>query len=287
VRDEWFKILQPLGAADALRELHQLGLLRIVAPPLTSPEEASQLDPGGQDTLDRAFEAVYALEQLWAMFGPCPSDLPPLPPAALFALVPQIRQRYEAPICDERSHLALLKCAALLHDSSRPASQDTVAETAAKLGHQWRCSKREIELLRTAVRYHTDARQLAEGPILYRRAIYRYYLKTGEYGIDAALISLADTLATRKDEGLPEAWDHQAEMVAQLLEAWFEHRDTMISPPLLLSGNDLMRLLGVSPGPQIGDLLHHLREEQAAGEIQTRQEAISRVQQWASRASDS
>jgi tRNA nucleotidyltransferase/poly(A) polymerase len=284
VRDEWFKILQAPGAANALRELHQLGLLRIVAPPLANLEHASPPAPGGQDALHHAFETVHAIERLWALFGQYPSDLPSFLPATLFALAPQIRQRYEAPICDERSHLALLKCAALLHTTSVTRSQDTAAEAAAELGSQWRCSKREIECLRTAVGYHADVRQLTGEPNLSRRAIYRYYLETGEYGIDAALLSLADTLAAWEGEALPEAWPHQAEMVAQLLTAWFEHGDTMISPQLYLSGNDLIRLLGLSPGPQIGDLLHRLREEQAAGEIRTRQEAIIRVRQWASRA---
>jgi tRNA nucleotidyltransferase/poly(A) polymerase len=286
VRDEWFTILQLPGAANALRALDQLGLLRIIAPPLTHLKDASPPAPEGQDTLHHAIECVHAIEQLWAAFGQCPSELPSLLPATLIVLAPQIRQRYESRICDERTHLALLKCAALLCRTRGTVSQDAAAKTATKLGSQWRCSKREIALLRTAVRYHTSVLKLAEKPSLSRRAIYRYYFETGEYGIDATLISLAGTLASWEGERLPEGWNHQAQMVAQLLRAWFEHRDTLVSPPLYLSGNDLICLLGLSPGPQIGDLLHRLREEQAAGEICTRQEAIARVRQWASRARD-
>jgi hypothetical protein len=162
------------------------------------------------------------------------------------------------------------------------ASRDIVAETVAKLGSQWRCSKREIALLRTAVCYHANARQLAQGISLSRRDTYRYYLETGEYGIDAALISLASTLAAWEGERVPQGWNRQAETVAQLLRAWFERWDAVVSPPLYLSGNDLIRLLGLTPGPQIGDLLHRLREEQAAGEVRSRQEAIAHVQQWVS-----
>ena len=284
VRDEWFKVLQLSGAADALRELAQLGLLHIAAPSLANLGDVSRPTPVGQGTLTQAFASVDAIEQLWAAFELGPSDRPSFLPATLLALAPQVLRRYRAPICDERTHLALLKCAALFQRTSGMTLQHTAAEIVAKQGRQWHCSKREIELLRTAVGHHTDARYLAQAPSLSRRAIYRYYRKTGEYGIDAALVALADALATREGKDLPEAWSHQAEMTAQLLEAWFEHRERVISPPLYLSGSDLIRLLGVSPGPQIGDLLHRLREEQAAGEIRTRQEAIWHVRQWASRA---
>jgi tRNA nucleotidyltransferase/poly(A) polymerase len=283
VRDEWFKILQSPGAADALRELQQLGLLCIIAPPLVNQQDASQPAPRGQNAFHHAFEAVQAIERLWASLGLCPPNQPLRLPTTLVALAPQLGQRYEAPICDERSHLALLKCAALLH-SSGPATPGAAAEIAARLGSRWRCSRREIELLRTAVHYHTNVRQLAKEPGLSRRAIYRYYLETGEYGIDAALISLAGTLAAWEGEGLPQTWNHQTQVVARLLDAWFEHRTMLISPPPYLSGSDLISLLGLSPGPQIGELLRHLREEQAAGEINTRQEAIARAREWASHA---
>ena len=71
----------------------------------------SAMDIGGH----RFFTKVRAVEELWAAFGEnsrTPIDLP----GALSRLGPHIQQRYSAPVCDERTHLALLKCAALLHD---------------------------------------------------------------------------------------------------------------------------------------------------------------------------
>ncbi|HET6370827.1 MAG TPA: hypothetical protein VFG95_06495, partial [Nitrospiria bacterium] len=44
-------------------------------------------------------------------------------------------------------------------------------------------------------------------------------------------------------------------------------------PKPLLSGDDVMALLGLSPGPEIGRLLSLLREEQLAGRIRHRNEA--------------
>jgi hypothetical protein len=36
-----------------------------------------------------------------------------------------------------------------------------------------------------------------------------------------------------------------------------------------------MEALGLEPGPELGDLLEQVREAQAAGEVKTRDEAIS------------
>ena len=63
--------------------------------------------------------------------------------------------------------------------------------------------------------------------------------------------------------------------MAQLLAPYLMQQTELIHPSPLLSGHDLIETLQLAPGPQIGDLLARLREEQAAGEIRTREEAIA------------
>ena len=64
------------------------------------------------------------------------------------------------------------------------------------------------------------------------------------------------------------------ETVGLLWKAYYRRRSQVVSPPPLLSGHDLIAALGLSPGPLIGELLTRLREEQAAGQVRTRQEAL-------------
>jgi hypothetical protein len=47
-----------------------------------------------------------------------------------------------------------------------------------------------------------------------------------------------------------------------------------VEPPSLLDGNVLIRSLGLTPGPVIGDLLERIREAQVSGEIATPDEAL-------------
>lgn len=267
VRDEWFKILQLERAADALGEMTQLGLLQEVSPEIAhSPK------------LDHALETVRAVERLWAALN-APPDQPrhgsKLPLGkSLQDLGPHIHRRYTSQICDERSYLAMLKCAALLHPIGDGGTASAV---------RWRLSKRESELLNTTVQYYPDVGALADPDHLDRRAIYRFFVQTGEPGIDAALLYLAHTLAAWNLADRRENWTHQTKTVARLLEAWFKHRDTLVSPIPLLSGKDVMRVLDQPPGPQIGTLLQSLTEEQAAGEVLTRQQAIEYIQAYKTR----
>jgi hypothetical protein len=49
------------------------------------------------------------------------------------------------------------------------------------------------------------------------------------------------------------------------------------STPPLLDGDDVMAAVGIGPGPMVGRLLADLREAQALGHIQTREEALASV----------
>ena len=264
VRDEWFKILQLADAAVALGELSELGLLKVITPEIARSEH-----------LDHALATVGATERLWATLN-APADQPQTDRErrlleSLEHLEPHLRRRYSTHICDERSYLVLLKCAALLHAPSVDGFAFAV---------RWKLSKREGQLLHTAIQHYAEVQALAKRRELNRRSIYCFFEQTGEPGIDAAMLSLAHTMAVTQEDQHEEGLHEHTKAVAQLLEAWFEHHDTQIAPTPLLSGKEVMRALDQQAGPQIGELLQALIQEQAAGEILTRQQALAFLQGW-------
>ncbi|MBN1639968.1 MAG: CCA tRNA nucleotidyltransferase [Anaerolineae bacterium] len=292
VRDEWFKILGQRDASQAIAELRRLGLLFAIAPPLARLEE--QDAPTQSDALAHALAAVEVIDRLWDGFeagGRRASAL--APPPALEPILPHIRARYAAPICDERSYLALLRCATLLHDvggsdapgteaippTGAPEHAERGAAIAAQLARRWRCSTPEREMLETAIRAHARLAPLAQGAALDRRAIYRYFLDTGVYGLDAAFVALADYGAAHGARPSSQGWRQQVGIVAQLWRAYLLQREQVVDPPPLVSGRDLIAL-GMAPGPRIGALLAAVREAQAAGEVTTRAQALARARAW-------
>jgi tRNA nucleotidyltransferase/poly(A) polymerase len=263
IRDEWFKILGLDDSVAALEKMVRLGLLEEVVPEISGLEERAH-----------ALRTVQAIQYLWAALGRRPGEAQPSIELGLAKrlhdLWPQLHARFKAPICDERSYLAMLKCAGLLHSA---------AGSSAELAKRWRLSRREAELLGATMRNLSRAAALTNRAELDRRAIYRFFAEVGEPGIEAVLLHLAHALATHEAVPHTKEWKEQTECAARLLCAWFHHRDTQIAPTPLLTGRDLMCLLDLPPGPQIGDLLRSLLEEQAAGEILTRQQAIDYVKQ--------
>jgi poly(A) polymerase len=110
-----------------------------------------------------------------------------------------------------------------------------------------------------------------------RRAIYRLFRDTAganyQAGVAVALHALADHQATYP-AGQGEVEGQLLRTVTdQLLAAYFEQRDQVVNPPPLLTGRDLIEKFGLSTGKIIGTLLDRLKEAQAMGRVQTRDEA--------------
>jgi poly(A) polymerase len=151
---------------------------------------------------------------------------------------------------------------------------------AARL-RELRFSHDEVERVRTIVGAHMRPAHLACVDELTRRAIYRFFRATSCGGVDAVLLSLADRLATWGPNLQEARWARRLEVAETLLTHWFDRYAETVEPPLLLTGGDLMAELGLEPGPRIGRLLRTLQEAQAAGEVQTRAEALALVRRIA------
>jgi hypothetical protein len=120
---------------------------------------------------------------------------------------------------------------------------------------------------------------LAQQEKITRRAIYRLFRDTtgGNYqaGVAVALHALADHRATYPPGQGKTEGQSLREVTDQLLTAYFKQQDQVINPPPLLTGQDLIGEFGLSTGKIIGTLLDRLKEAQAMGQVQTRDEAVT------------
>jgi len=133
-----------------------------------------------------------------------------------------------------------------------------------------------VQRVRTIIRDHRRPHELARQGTASRRAIHRYYHDVGDTGVDVAMLSLAHYRATADPDDEDERWSALLNTATLLLDAFFNQHQTLVSPTLLLTGNDLIREFRLAPGPSIGQLLAALGEAQAVGEIADRQQAL----QW-------
>jgi hypothetical protein len=174
----------------------------------------------------------------------------------------QLREHLGEQISEGRTRRSLL-----LLTSMTPKNSD-VGLWSTRL----RLSNREDKILRATSR--TPPLVLEPGKITDRQ-IFRFYRSPGESGIEGLLLGLARYLAEVGFELDPVEWGQLLDMVASpTIDAFFHRYDHVVSPPPLISGNDLQSDLGIQPGPLLGKLLSQLLEEQAAGAISTKQEAV-------------
>jgi poly(A) polymerase len=138
-----------------------------------------------------------------------------------------------------------------------------------------RFSGREIKIVQKMIEYHLRPGQMANEGLPTRRAIYRYFRDAGEVAIDTLLLGLADHLATRGPNLELGNWEEHANLVGYILS---QKEESIVAPPKLIDGHDLIEHFDLKPSPQIGRLLEVVKEAQGAGEITTTEEALAFVQ---------
>jgi putative nucleotidyltransferase with HDIG domain len=301
VRDELFKILDGPAPASAIRTLQMVGAAAVILPDTTAMLSVKQSPPHIKDVWEHSLDAVAHLAELLdSLKG---QSAPGENTTWRMGLVSLRIGRYRSQLAEhmaqalnpERSLRSLLLLAALYHDAGKPQTRTldpdgriryfdherAGAQIAGVQATRLHLSGAEVERLKMIIRVHMRPNLMAmnEDSPPTRRAIYRYFRDAGAAGVDAALLSLADTLATY-GPGLPEkTWARQLDVVRALLEAWWEQPQASIAPPALIDGKDLMEICGLKPGPEVGRLLEEIREAQISGDIQDRQQALDYLRQ--------
>jgi hypothetical protein len=93
-----------------------------------------------------------------------------------------------------------------------------------------------------------------------------------------ALHALADHYATYLPGQGEQELHELREVVYKLVSAYFEQREQVVEPTPLLTGRDLIDILGLPEGRLIGILLNRLKEAQATGQVTDRAAALAFIQ---------
>ncbi len=292
VRDELAQLLGLPGVAHSLRQLEELRLLGQVMPEVDRLGALPLAGRGGANVLEHSVTTVDLAEKVLAWLGSGRAGELNWPGQRLEeALGPyreHLNSHMQGVLPGGRSAAQLYILAALLHDVGKGAAIEGSSEgrllnhevlgasIAATIMRRLCFSSAETVRVRLSVRNHMRPGQLVqEGEAPSRRAIYRFFRDTEPAGPDTILLSLADHLATRGPALDPDHWRRHLSVSRALLHAYYEERHEIIDPHLVIDGHSLMTELNLAPGPRVGALLDSIREAQAAGEVSTREQALS------------
>lgn len=281
-RDELFAALGGANAADAIRFMDTSGIMDRLLPEVAFGRGVEQPGQHHWDVLDHCIQTVAEAERILD---------PRVDSDEVMGLVPRI-DGFEAffveEISDHQTRGSLLKIAALLHDVAKPQTKsvqpdgrthffghsDQGAKVAVDVLARLRASRRTQAHVSLMIQEHLRPVQLSDGvrqPT--SRALLRYFRDVAPVAVDTIYLAMADYLAARGPMLDLDDWRRHTGMLGDILRRGFEElRES--KPSLLFDGSEIQRLFGLPPGPEIGRLLQTLREAEAAGKVQTHEEAL-------------
>jgi len=166
---------------------------------------------------------------------------------------------------------------AIEHDGKQsfPGHAEAGAEIAVSRGKALALSGAEIDFIRRMIGHHMkkefQPNSENENVDIW---LYRFFKKAKSAGVAVSLFHLADVLATYEGNLTDERWQSALEFTYQILDGWFNRYDQVVEPPKIISGDEIIDRYKLSPGGAIGELVEFVRENQAAGIIATKDDAL-------------
>lgn len=181
-----------------------------------------------------------------------------------------------------------LKLAGFMHDIGK-FSTWTIDETGRHrfIGHdeigsklaekflkEYKFSKKQIEYVSLMIKKHMYPSSVLCAPDLNDKVKMRYVRKMNENLIDNIIIAKSDRLSARGVEITDEIVNKNLDGLNALEEFYFFHKELLKPLPVLLNGNEIMEILKIPAGKELGLIIKNLKEAQINGDILTKEQAI-------------
>ena len=135
-------------------------------------------------------------------------------------------------------------------------------------------SKSVERFISKLIRWHLRPGQLFQQGPPTDKARYRFYKTIGEELPELVLLALADFRSTC-GPGLQDCRKKAEDNLFELLHNFPVYQSGARKERRFLDGNKLMKLLGIAPGPLVGEILEEILEAQSLGELHSTGEAAS------------
>jgi tRNA nucleotidyltransferase/poly(A) polymerase len=279
VRDELTHVLRLQRAAPAVRQADTWCALEVILPEIVAMREAAQSPPHRFTVWEHSLRALEAADALT-------EDLGLLAPHG-----ERVVASFAEPMGGDLTRREVWKLAVLLHDVAKPETRSVDADGRARfIGHDRLGAKRVADVavrlrwpgraagvLALLVRHHLRPMHLGKLGEISPRARYRFYRDVGEEVPALVCLTIADAAGT--DGRAPDlVYRDRTQVLLQSLLAGEDAAAREAADAPLLRGEDVMRALGLLPGPLVGRALRRAREAQALGLVRTSDEALAWLQ---------
>lgn len=211
-----------------------------------------------------------------------------------------VREHFYRDFAPNLKVISLLKFAALLHDIGKPSTwsideegrhrfikhEEVGSELAPPILKRLKYGKHSIKYITALIKNHLYPSQLLKcsqseckdktcGDYSYisEKSLLKMFRKLDNLTPDVIILAMADRLSARGPEITQEIVNNNISGLMFLLEKYKEIKDKDITIPKLLSGTEIMKILKISPSPELGKIIAALKAQQLAGEVNTKEEA--------------
>ena len=276
IRDEFFQILSQRGAGAYLSLLDSLGLLPQLLPEL---EALKGFAPGRYHVYDVRTHSIKAAEHVDSVL----EDLPNIAPAYAHLVLAHLDEPLEQLV----PRKAALRFACLLHDIAKPETftqenghihfyyHDSIgAEKAKETCKRFRLSRDTEALVTGVIKQHMRLFNLSTPGGPSKNAMYRYCRDMRDGLPESLILAQADARATF--DIMPKELFTDTERPMATVLAYYYEKFLKAEAKPLVTGRDLIAR-GFTPGPRFREILDDIREQQAAGTLQDRNDALEHL----------
>lgn len=257
--------------AKTLMEMDKSGLLAEILP---ISDELKKVPPNLHHHLnlfDHSVEVVNQIQKLYEKSSP------------------EVQEHLQKVDFGAASRLAHLKFAGFLHDIGKPETwtieedtgkhrfikhDDLGSKMALSMLKKAKFSKKQIDYLVKMIKYHIYPSHVIATPDVSEKVYMRLIRKMENEVIDVIILAMADRLSARGVEITDEIVEKNINNLQTLLDFYLSVKDSLKPMPKLLSGEEIMKILNISPSPKLGEIIKSMQEAQLAGDITTKDEAL-------------
>ncbi len=273
---EFFSVLHLPQVCKTLHDLRHCGILSILLPELEKLVEITQDFPHEYNVVDHSLRTVHNIEKLLDE----QTDL-------LEGYEDICKLYFNETIEEGVTRRSLLMFSGLLHDSGKVHKLQNAHNRKVFYGHEKKgalinkeiakrlgLGKHAQRIIEQTTEYHMRIFHLTQLPTITARAKKRFMNDIKGVTLEVLLLALADVMAKGEQETHAEKIKATRNEVKELIRLFFTSPVTLTDHEKI-TGSDVMRLLNLAEGPDVGNILQEIHERERSGLIKSREEALA------------
>ncbi len=277
INTELMKLFEGDFCSETLLKLDETGILEFLFPYF---KEIKKIPPNTHHHLDLFHHLIETVRQIELHIKEEKSE---------------IREYFAQTDFGATNRLSHLKFAAFFHDIGKPSTwtiepetlrhrfikhDDVGSKLIIPILKDYKFSKKQIDYIRNIIKYHIYPSALVHDSERTEKTTIRFFRKTEGFTLELIEIARADRLSARGEAVTEDMVNDNLKNLKELQSAYLKSKEEIKPLEKLLDGFEIMEILNIEKGKELGHIISELKEAQISGEVNTKKEAKEFVKKF-------